>query len=478
MTAPDRGLLTADHLRRKAFVYVRQSSDFQVRNHVERQKLQYALAGHARELGFGEVAVIDEDQGTSGDGVERTGFDRLLTAVCRGEVGLVLSLEASRLARNGRDWHTLLDFCAIVGCLVGDRQRLYDPGAADDRLFLGMKGSFSEAELAIFRQRSLESRLAMAERGELFTSLPAGYEKADRWQIEMSPDQRQQDAVRLVFGKFAELRSVRQVYQWCRREQVEIPVRRLGAGIVWKVPTDSSLYSMLSNPIYAGAYAFGRRRQETVIENGRKRVRSGIRKSDPQDWTVLLRDRHEGYITWAEYERNQELIAANNSKVRGAVRPGRALLAGLLRCGCCTRRMQVRDNGKTVGYHCRGDTSGNGDACQSFGAVRADAAVGAAVRVALQPLGVEAALQAWEGRSEEGAAEERLARSALAEARYRAERAQAQFEAVEPGNRNVLHNLAEVAREWWTVECAAAAATPEGRHHDGAGGLRCQGGRG
>ena len=138
MTKTERGLLTADHLRRKAFVYVRQSSDFQVRTHLERQRMQYALSGHARELGFGEVEVIDDDQGTSGDGVKRPGFDRLLAAVCRGEVGLVLSLEASRLARNGRDWHTLLDFCAIVGCLVGDRQRLYDPGAADDRLFLGM----------------------------------------------------------------------------------------------------------------------------------------------------------------------------------------------------------------------------------------------------------------------------------------------------------------------------------------------------
>ena len=134
MTSPDKGLLTTAHRQRKAFVYVRQSSDFQVRNHVERQRLQYALAGHARELGFAQVEVIDEDQGITGDGVQRSGFDRLVAAVCGGEVGLVLSLEASRLARNGRDWHTLLDFCAVMGCLVGDRQRLYDPGLADDRL--------------------------------------------------------------------------------------------------------------------------------------------------------------------------------------------------------------------------------------------------------------------------------------------------------------------------------------------------------
>ena len=440
MTRTEHGLLTADHLRRKAFVYVRQSSDFQVRNHVERQRMQYALSDHARELGFGEVEVIDDDQGTSGNGVERTGFDRLLAAVCRAEVGLVLSLEASRLARNGRDWHTLLDFCAIVGCLVGDRQRVYDPAAAEDRLFLGMKGGFSEMELALFRERSQESRAALAQRGELFTTLPAGYEKVDCGLIEPSPDQRQRDAIGLVFAKFAEFRSVRQLWLWFRREQVEIPVRLPGAGLVWKLPTDTGLRSMLGNPIYAGAYAFGRSRQETVIENGRKRVRRSGRITKPEEWAVLLKDRHEGYITWDEYERNQDLIAANNTKVRGAVREGRALLAGLMRCGVCARRMFVRDNGKAVGYQCHGDRDEEG-CCLNFGAVRVDAAVSEAVLAALQPLGVEAALRAWEGRSEEGLAEERLARSALEEARYRAERAQAQFEAIEPGNHNVFHNL-------------------------------------
>ena len=303
MTALASALLTAAHLRRKACVYVRQSSDFQVRHHVERQRLQFALADHARQLGFRDVEVIDEDQGTSGDGVLRTGFDRLVSAVCRGAVGLVLSLEASRLARNGRDWHTLLDFCAIVGCLVGDRRCLYDPAVADDRLFLGMKGNFAEAELALFRQRSWESRLALAQRGELFTHVPAGHEKAGKRRIEMTPDQRQRDALRLVFRQFAELRSVRQVWLWLRREQVEIPVRQLGRGIVWKVPTETGLNALFHNPIYAGAYAYGRRRQETWIENGRKRVRGGILKSGPEEWTVLLRDRHEAYITWEEYER-------------------------------------------------------------------------------------------------------------------------------------------------------------------------------
>ena len=441
MTGPASAPLTAEHLRRKACVYVRQSSDFQVRNHLERQQLQYALADHARELGFRDVEVIDEDQGTSGAGVRRTGFDRLVSAVCRGEVGLVLALEASRLARNGREWHTLLDFCGIVGCLVGDRRQLYDPAVADDRLFLGMKGSFAEAELATFRQRSLESRQALAERGELFTHVPAGYEKVDKRHIEMTPDQRQRDALRLVFRKFAELRSVRQVWRWLRAERVPIPVRHRNRKIVWKVPTESSLYSLLHNPIYAGAYAYGRRRQETRIENGRKRVRGGIMQWDPEEWTVLLRDRHAAYITWEEYERNQAVIAGHRTKVRGAVREGRALLAGRLRCGHCARRMQVRDNGRAVGYECPGETGANGGTCFGFGAVRADAAVGAAVLEAVQPLGVEAALEAWAERGAEAEAKQRLARQALEAARYRSRRAWLQFDDTEVDYPNVRTNL-------------------------------------
>ena len=425
MTTYEGSKLNATHLERAAVVYVRQSTDFQVHNHVERQRLQYELTTHAKELGFRTVTVIDDDLGTSASGVHRPGFEKLLTAVCRGEVGLVLSLEASRLSRNGRDWHTLLDFCVIVGCLVGDKTTLYDPALPDDRFFLGMKGNFSEMELAVFRQRSMETLAAMAERGELFLNLPAGYEKVAGGGIEMTPDQRQRDAINLVFGKFAELRSVRQVYLWFRREGVAIPVRILQDGIVWKVPTAGSLHLMLGNPIYAGAYAFGRRERKTVIENGRKRVLRGIRKRYPRDWTVLHQDRHEGYITWEAFQRNQTLIAGNASRKHGAVRGGAALLAGVLRCGHCERRIQVRDNGKATGYSCPGETPAGGRACISFGAVRVDAAVGQAVIDALQPLGVEAALRAMDHQGEAGLAAVRLAQSALTEARYRADRAQA-----------------------------------------------------
>ena len=438
-------VLTAAHMERAAYVYVRQSSEFQVKNNVERQRLQYALADHARELGFRDITVIDDDLGISGDGVYRPGFEALLEAVCKGKVGLVLSIEASRLSRNGREWHTLLDFCAIVGCLVGDRDRLYDPALIDDRMYLGLRGQFNEMELALFRQRSLESRIALAERGELRMHLPAGYEWVDGAGIEMTPDQRQRDAIHLVFRKFRELGSIRQVFFWFQRENVEIPVRTPGQGLVWKVPMTAGHFNqLLTNPIHAGAYVYGRRRQETVIESGRKRVRQGIMQHDPRNWKVLLRDHHEGYITWQQFCRNQELISENLTTVRGAVRNGPELLTGLLRCGHCDRRIQVRDNGKAIRYRCPGPVRERQD-CIAFGAVAVDGAVGEAALEALQPLGIEAALAAMTVRDTRDDAEVRLAESALAEARYQAERAEAQFNAVEPGNHNVFHNL---ARKW------------------------------
>ena len=451
-------MLTAAHMERAAYVYVRQSSEFQVRNNVERQRLQYALADHARDLGFRDITVIDDDLGVSGDGVYRPGFEALLEAVCKGKAGLVLSIEASRLSRNGREWHTLLDFCAIVGCLVGDRERLYDPALIDDRMYLGLKGQFNEMELALFRQRSLESRIALAQRGELRMHLPAGYEWAEGAGLEMTPDQRQRDAIHLVFRKFGELGSIRQVFLWLRREAVEVPVRTPGQGLAWKVPASSRpIGQILTNPIHAGAYVYGRRRQETVIEKGRKRVRQGIMQHDPRDWKVLLRDHHEGYITWQQFCRNQELIAENMTKVRGAVRNGPELLAGLLRCGHCDRRIQVRDNGNAIRYRCLGSIRER-QSCIMFGAVAVDAAVGAAVIEALQPLGIEAALAAMTVRDTRDDAEIRLAESALAEARYQAERAEAQFNAVEPGNHNVFHNL---ARKW--EDCLARVEACECR---------------
>ena len=453
-------VLTTAHRERAAYVYIRQSSDFQVQNHVERQRLQYDLADYAKELGFHTIEVIDEDLGLSGDGVHRPGFDALLEAVCKGMVGLVLAIEASRLSRNGREWHALLDFCAIVGCLVGDRDRLYDPALIDDRMYLGLKGQFNEMELALFRQRSQESRMAMAARGELWTSVAAGYEKVDCHHVEMTPDRRQRDALHLVFRKFLELGSIRQVFLWLQRHRIELPVRAPGEGLDWRVPASPRRISqILTNPIYAGAYAYGRHRQETSIDHhGRKRVRRGVLLRDPGEWTVLLRGHHEGYITWEQFERNQQLIADNMTNVRGAVRNGPELLAGLLRCGHCDRRIQVRDNGKAISYRCLGEKDSERPRCISFGAASVDAAVADAVMRALQPLGMEAALAALTERDGKDKAEIRLAASALSDARYQADRAEAQFQAVEPANRNVVHNL---ARKWET--CLERVRECEGR---------------
>ena len=293
--------ITAGHLARAACVYVRQSTPGQVRNNLESKRLQYALQTRAKELGWHTVETIDEDLGRSGGGgVERPGFQKLLTAVCESRIGIVLSVDASRLARNGREWHTLLEFCAVVGCLLGDGNSIYGPALPDDRLLLGMKGSVSEMEGSVLRQRSHDARRQKAARGELFLNLPAGYVKAGRDAIAMDPDQGVRDAIRHVFRKFSELRSIRQVFLWFRHEGIELPFRSLCTGVhgwqvAWKLPVYNTVHQILTNPIYAGAYAYGRKSRRTVIDDGRKRVVHETRRN-PEDWKVLIRDSHEGYI--------------------------------------------------------------------------------------------------------------------------------------------------------------------------------------
>ena len=356
--------ITAGHLARAACVYVRQSSPGQVRNNLESQHLQYGLQTHAKGLGWRTVEVIDEDLGRSGGGsIERPGFQKLLAAVCDSRIGIVMSVDASRLARNGREWHTLLEFCAVVGCLLGDGSSNYDPALPDDRMLLGMKGTMSEMEGSVLRQRSNDARRQKAERGELFLNLPAGYVKVGRDAIAMDPDQRVRDAIQHVFHKFIEFRSIRQVFLWFRQEGIELPFRSISTGVhgwqvAWKLPAYSTVHQILTNPIYAGAYGYGRKTRRTIIEDGRKRVVHEVRR-DPEDWKVLIRDNHEGYIAWDDYERNLSLIAANEPALKGAVRNGGALLTGLLRCGHCTHKLQVVYSGNSrVGrYLCQGRRS-------------------------------------------------------------------------------------------------------------------------
>ena len=330
--------ISAEHLCRDAIVYIRQSTSYQVANNLESQRRQYALADRARQLGWSDVQIVDDDLGRSGAGTARPGFEKLLAAICEGRVGAVVSLEASRLARNGRDWHTLLEFCGLVGTLIVDEDGIYDPRSINDRLLLGMKGTMSEMELSIFRQRSLEALKQKARRGELLLMVAVGYVKAEDGRIEKDPDRRVQDSIALVFRKFAELQSIRQVLLWFREEQVVVPAVVQGHGkqtTEWKAPVYYTLHHVLTNPVYAGAYVFGRRGTRVVIEGGRKRiVRDSIRRNW-KDWEVLIRDHHEAYISWDEFERNQRLIADNaNGKSylgRGAIRRGEALLPGLFR---------------------------------------------------------------------------------------------------------------------------------------------------
>src|SRR5262249_49962034 len=254
--------ISADHLAQKACVYIRQSTPGQVQNNLESQRSQYALVERARQLGWAEVDIIDEDLGCTASGIRRPGFERMLSAVCDGKIGAIFSIEASRLARTGRDWHTLLEFCGVVGVLLIDAEGIYDPRQINDRLVLGMKGTISEMEVATFRHRAQAALEQKAKRGELFRRVAVGYVRIGDDRIEKDPDERVRSAIDLVFSKFTELASARALYLWLCEQQIKLPTAAKGAGIsrtiAWDAPRYHSLLSLLKNPIYAGAYAYGR----------------------------------------------------------------------------------------------------------------------------------------------------------------------------------------------------------------------------
>ena len=452
--------ITPEHLARQAVVYIRQSTADQVANNLESQRRQYNLPARARQLGWSDVAVIDDDLGRSGGGVARPGFEKLLAAICAGSVGIVISIEASRLARNGRDWHTLLEFCGLVGTLIADEDGVYDPRHPNDRLLLGMKGTMSEMELSVLRQRSLEALKQKARRGELFMTVAVGYVRIGNNRIEKEPDRRIAEAITLVFAKFTEMQSVRQVHLWFRHERIPLPAVAYGAegrAIEWKLPVYNTVLHILTNPIYAGAYAFGRTGSRVSIEAGRKKVVRGFKK-ERKDWEVLIPNHHAGYLSWADFERNLSLIADNtngNPMSRGALRRGEALLAGLLRCGHCGRKLHVAysgTDGNTGRYHCQGGfINHGGDRCISFGGMRIDRDVAAEVIGRLQPLGIEAAFAAQAARSCASEAKRRQVELALEQARYEVGRARRQYDAVDPDNRLVASELETRWNERLTV---------------------------
>jgi excisionase family DNA binding protein len=447
--------INSSHLQRTAYVYIRQSKPEQVRNNVESRRRQYSLSERAQQLGFRDVQRIDDDLARSASGhVDRHGFEELLAAVCRGQVGAVFVVDASRLARNGHEWHRLLEFCGIVDTLIVDHDGVYDPKHPNDRLLLGLKGMMSEMETATFRQRSQEAIRQMARRGEFYTRIPEGYVLRGVGRLEKHPDEQVRRATQLVFSKFRELGSARQVSLWLRQEQIPVPRRRspLGDPVDFVPATTWRITGLLKNPAYAGVYAFGRTRRRTVLIEGRKR-QVKQREQQPDQWQVLLQDHHEGYITWTEYLANQDRLEQNRTTlgeaVSGAARPGKGLLAGLVRCGHCGRKMRVRYSGRrcrdslVVYYYCvvaECEAVGK-HVCRSFGGVTVEQAVVEAVLDVLAPARMEAMLDAADQLAARRTVKQRQVEMELERARYDAERCARQYSQVEPENRLVARTL-------------------------------------
>jgi len=439
------------HVSRIAYVYIRQSTAYQVKNNLESQSRQYGMVDNAKSLGFQDVRVIDEDLGLSSTlGSERSGFERLVAEVSMNRVGLVLGLEVSRLARTNRDWYHLLDFCGLFDTLIADLEGVYNPRDANDRLLLGLKGTLSEVETNLIKGRMLEGARHKAQRGELIYRLPVGYEKSAQNQIEKSPDRRVQQVIAQVFAKFRECQSVRQTLLWFVQEGIDCPAIEygpFGKQLIWKRPVYNSLYHVLTNPTYAGAYVYGRHQTCSSVEGGK--IIKRRRPVAMQDWQIVIKAHHPGYIDWQEFERNQALMSANAKQrgeaARGPVLKGNGLLAGLLRCRRCGRKLDVAyggKGGKVPRYECRRNRLMRGEGtCLAFGGLRVDEAVGREVLKLVEPFAIEAAMQVIEGHQRADEEQHKLLVLELQSAEYEAQRAYRQYDQIDPENRLVCGQL-------------------------------------
>jgi DNA invertase Pin-like site-specific DNA recombinase len=393
--------ITSRHLQRRALVYVRQSSYQQLLHNVESRRLQYPMEKRVRDLGWNETEVIDEDQGRSATTtIGRTGFQRLVAEVCLGKVGAVAAIEVSRFARNNRDWHQLLEMCGMVDTLLIDHEAIYDLRRPNDRLLLGLKGSMSEYELDLLRQRSVEARWAKARRGELVIQGPVGFVKTADQRLEKDPDLRVQHAIELVFAKFFELASARQVAMWFIDHGVDLPAKRQGLTgweTWWRRPAYRSVINVLKEPTYAGAYAYGRTTSQRRVVDGT--LQKTIARKPVDKWTVLIPEHHDGYISWEQFARVQQMLDDNcagfqSNQRPGAPKKGPALLAGLLRCRRCGRKLMVGYSGKNASvprYQCHRGRLDNMEAtCISFGGLSIDAALSREILQVVRPCAVEA----------------------------------------------------------------------------------------
>src|SRR5712692_4312150 len=473
----DVAKIGVSHLHRIAYVYLRQSSPAQVEHNRESTERQYALVFKAAALGWPsqQVVVIDEDLGVSGTGVvERSGFARLITEVALGHVGIVLGLEVSRLARSNADWYRLLDLCGVTDTLIGDGDGIYHPALFNDRLILGLKGTMSEAELHTLRARLDGGIRNKAARGELRRGLPVGFVWGDEdGEVRFHPDEAVTGAIRTVFDRFTELGSARRVWLWFRAEGLSFPLQLYtGRAIRWVAATYTAIHHVLTNPVYAGAYTYGKTRRERYVDaDGMVKQRS--RRVPIAQWAVLLRNHHPGFIDWMTFEANQVRIDANvhpqPHQAGGAVREGTALLQGLAVCGHCGRRLRTHYRGRhsTPGYHCAGKdiVNGRGIYCLNVGGVAIDQAVANAFLEAVTPAALDATLltvQQLQTHLDAALAQWRLT---VERARYDAERAERRYRLVEPEHRLVARGL-ETEWEARLRDLSTAEADLTRREHE------------
>jgi DNA invertase Pin-like site-specific DNA recombinase len=435
------------HLARKAILYVRQSSPYQVIHNLESQKLQYAMEERLHQLGWREIEIVDDDLGRSAAGlVTRAGFERMVAEVCLGKVGAVAAREVSRFARNSREWQQLVEVCRVVDTVLIDQEMVYAPRLSNDRLLLGLKGSLNEYELDLLRQRSVEARREKARRGELLQSAPVGYIKTEDQRLEKDPDLRVQQAILLVFRKFMELGTVRQTLMWFLEHGLQVPAQNARGETFWKRPVYRSMHRMLTSPIYAGAYTYGKTEHLVRYDGGKPRYL--CRRKPREQWLALIPGAHEGYVSWDEFERIASTIR-ENTQGAGAVKNGPALLTGLLRCSRCGRKLTVRYTGSghdVLRYSCFRGWLDNGEPrCIAFGGISVDDAISREVLRVVQPAAIEASMLATQelGRQQDDILDA-LHRD-LEAARYAAERAQRQYDASDPENRLVT---AELERRW------------------------------
>lgn len=435
------------HWERDATVYLRQSTPHQTIEHGESLARQYALRDRAAAFGWpaASIVLIDEDLGLSGSGLaERHGFQRLLAEVAQDRVGLVLALEMSRLARNSRDWHNLFDLCAVRDVLLADEDGIYDPSDVNDRLVLGLKGIMSEMELHLMRGRLERGRRNKAQRGELFHRVPWGYVLLPDGTAVLDPDEQVRATVRRLFDAFQRLGTAYAVVRDLRRHDVKLPLRDGNGQLIWRPATVTIVRTALHHPLYAGAYSWGRRQTKIDINPAGETTRSR-RHRPPGEWAVLLHDRVPAYITWDQYSANRRQMLENQRRpaTKGTPGGGSALLAGLVYCGRCGRKMSVSYQSIHRGRYCcsRVRFDPTDDVCSGLPARSLDDFVAGRVLEALSPAGIDLSLSAIEHTSQLRRQQETQLRQNLDRATYEAGRAERQYQAVEPENRLVARTL-------------------------------------